>query len=307
VAVVQPYLGPLFFPGVRVICSIPHTSGIERGIGFAGRVSPAPPQLARVISFNNLPLVTSMKPAFVALSLLAFVSSASTSAAQTKPAPLSQAAATAQPPRPIQALYSFKTENAPGYIAALDKFMTACGKGLTLSLFANSFDSSDQATHTAIFNFTDPKQFDTLVQTQNCPGSAIFFSTVGELGDRVNSTMGMVVMAGGDATKDQAFRVVQMTMKTTDEAAYLAAFQDWIKASPPVSSYGLVRIIGGSNADFTHYAYFGNKSVTEIAVGLASQPGPNAAFQKFTKKADSLRTTFSTLIVSRVKDYNAPQ
>jgi hypothetical protein len=243
-----------------------------------------------------------MKPNSIALALLAFAACASSSTAQTaRPAPAAQA------PRPIQALYSFKTENAPAYVAALDKFMTACGKGLTLSLFDNSFDSSDEATHTAIFSFADPRQFDTLVQTQNCPGSAPFFSAVGGLGDRVNSTMGMVVMAGGDPAKDQTFRVIQMKMKGTDEATYVAAFEEFLKASPPAASYGLVRIIGGSNADYTHYAYLGNKSIADIAYGLASQPGPSAATQKFNKKVDSLRTVFATLMVSRVKDYNAAQ
>jgi hypothetical protein len=240
-----------------------------------------------------------MKPNSIALALLAFAACASSSTAQTaRPAPAAQA------PRPIQALYSFKTENAPAYVAALDKFMTACGKGLTLSLFANSFDSADAATHTAVFTFADPRQFDTLAQTQNCSGSAPFFSAVGELGDRVNSTMGVVIITGGDAAKDQAFRVIQMKIKSTDEAVYVAAFEEWTKASPPAGSYGLVRMIGGSTADYTHYAYLGNKSVAEIAFGLASQTGPNAATQKFTKKVDSLRTTSSTLIVSRVKDYN---
>ncbi len=195
---------------------------------------------------------------------------------------------------PVALFFGISTDNGSAVVEAWDQYMSSdCAKGFPgqITIMNEFFNGDYPATHTVIMNFPDAKAWEASFASYQCTEWGTLLQSTGAISSNISQSLGVGVLQKGDQIEDLAYTIVQMTI--TDESAYTEAFDDWmsaqIKAGQKISSYGLVRIVGGRHESTgTHFAYIGVKSNADL---IGNSLGNDAKLlQKFQGKVDGIRT-----------------
>ena len=209
--------------------------------------------------------------------------------------------------RPFSVFIGFSTDNPAAVVGAWDTFMASdCGKSHPgqISIMNEFFNGEYPATHTIVIGYPNQQAWAQGIANNRCLEWSELMRAVSSVTEPVFQSLGMGVLAGGDLTKDGAYTIVQMDLM--DEAKYAAAFEDWMKAQieagQKITSYGIVRTVGGSQGNLgTHFAYVGSANGLEQLDNAATSD--QKLMQKFRSKVSEIRTVKSVSINYVAKRY----
>ncbi|MDC0214610.1 hypothetical protein OAL14_07325 [Gammaproteobacteria bacterium] len=202
--------------------------------------------------------------------------------------------------RPFSVFIGISTDNPAAVVGAWDTFMESdCGKSHPgqVSIMNEFFNGENPATHTVVISYPNQNAWAQGIANNRCLEWSQLMRNVSTISEPVFQTLGMPVLAGGDLTKDRAYTIVQMDV--SDEAKYASAFEGWIKAQieagQKISSYGIVRTVGGSEGNVgTHFAYIGTANGLDQLDNAATSD--QKLMQKFRSKVSNIRTVKSVSI-----------
>ena len=188
------------------------------------------------------------------------------------------------------AYYQFETSDAAAIVPAMRAFSASeCRKNMPaqIRLMSEHFNGDDDATHTVIYGFASPQDMQTSYQVQgSCPEFASLWSVISKHTTPTAQSLGMNIVGGGDPTKDSVYQIWQM--KITDEKKYVKAYtklmSDMEKAGLVRGAWGLVRFAGGSNRDYTHFAFSGSP---DLATHVT--PQDQTLYMKFSQAVAGAR------------------
>ena len=191
----------------------------------------------------------------------------------------------------FSAIFQLETSDEASVAAALTNFAQSdCRKSMPTSIriMAESFNGDEDITHSVIWSFPDADAVATSFATfASCRAWADTWAVLSQQADYKSNQLFKTLVAGGDYTQDGAYNVWQMSI--SDEATYVAAYEKLmaaqIKEGRLNGGYGLWRVQGGANSEFTHIAFAGAKDLS----ALLSNTNPSKAFLDFQKKVAGIR------------------
>jgi hypothetical protein len=202
------------------------------------------------------------------------------------------------------AVFQLETSDAASVAGALTKFAQSdCRKNMPTSIriMAESFNGDEDISHSVIWSFPDADAVQTsFAAFASCREWADAWAVLSQQADYKSNQLFKTLLAGGDYTQDGAYTIWQMSI--SDEAAYVAAYEklmaSQIKEGILNGGYGLWRVQGGANSNFTHMAFAGAKDMAT----LLSNTNPSRAFLDFQKKVAGIRKIHRQNIVTVVTD-----
>ena len=200
--------------------------------------------------------------------------------------------------KPFSVFIGISTDNQSAMVGAWDTFMASeCGQSLPgqVSIMNEFFNGDHPSTHTLVIGYPNQQAWAQGLTNNRCVEWSQLMRSTSTLGKPEWQNLGMSVLSGGDLSKDGAYTIYQMNI--TDEGKYAAAFEDLIKglmkAGQKITSYGLVRIVGGAQSDVgTHFAYVGAANGLDQLDNVANSD--EKSLQKFRSKVSSIRTVNRT-------------
>lgn len=165
---------------------------------------------------------------------------------------------------PVENVIGLTVTNPGAFVTSMDAlFASGAMDGYELSLWANSFDGSNPATHTIVARFEDYAAHDRLTaQRIEHPGWAQFGLAVRDL-STVSSTA-MIIERLAEGSMEPGHRAaVAFSVSVSDPAAYAAALSRMLDATDNPGSTRLVEIrFGGEGA--THAVVTSAPSLAEL-------------------------------------------
>ena len=209
--------------------------------------------------------------------------------------------------KPFSVFIGFSTDNPSAMVGAWDTFMASkCGQSLPgqVSIMNEFFNGDHPSTHTIILSYPNQQAWAQGMVNNRCLEWSQLMRSVSTLGEPEWQNLGMSVLAGGDLSKDGAYTIYQMNV--SDEAKYSSAFEDLmkglIKSGQKITSYGLVRTVGGAQIDVgTHFAYVGAANGLDQLDNAANTD--EKVLQRFRSKVTGIRTVNRTNINYVAKRY----
>mgnify|MGYP002061551199 FL=1 len=206
----------------------------------------------------------------------------------------------------ITGIFSFSTNNPAGVVASLSEFAeTDCRKKapVNIRLMADNWNGTESNTHSVLMTFASAEDMlSTFASFQQCePWQKLMASS------SANSTphseyLVRPLVAGGDTTKDAMYMIWQMRVE--NEPAYVEAWtqlmESQVETGDVTGAYGLWRVVGGAESDYTHLAYAGAPNPLDI---LSSSLQPTEAVQKFYMEVGEIRTVTRQVMNTVVGDF----
>ena len=191
----------------------------------------------------------------------------------------------------FSAIFQLETSDDASVVGALTNFAQSdCRKNMPTSIriMAESFNGDEDISHSVIWSFPDADAVATsFAAFASCREWADAWAVLSQQADYKSNQLFKTLLAGGDYTQDGAYTIWQMSI--SDEAAYVAAYEklmvSQIKEGILNGGYGLWRVQGGANSDFTHMAFAGAKDMAT----LLSNTNPSKAFLDFQKTVAGIR------------------
>ena len=116
----------------------------------------------------------------------------------------------------------------------------------------------------------------------SCPEFARLWSVISKHTTPTSQSLGMLLASGGDPTKDSVYQIWQM--RISDEAKYVAEYKKMQAARDEAGQingvWGLVRLMAGSNEEYTHFAFQGSPDLSTHVTPVAD----NSIYMKFAQK-----------------------
>ena len=187
--------------------------------------------------------------------------------------------------------YQFKTDDAEALVPAMQAYSASkCRKNVPaqIRLMAEHFNGDGEATHTVIYGVASPTDLQKTFQVQgSCPEFARLWSVISKHTTPTSQSLGMLLASGGDPTKDGVYQIWQM--RISDEAKYVAEYKKMQAARDEAGQinggWGLVRLMAGSNEDYTHFAFQGSPDLSTHVTPVAD----NSIYMKFSQKVSDIR------------------
>jgi hypothetical protein len=210
---------------------------------------------------------------------------------------------------PFYAFYHFAAPDPGAVVAAMDKFWASdCGKqfpadsGLQQEVFNGGYASTHFIINT-FQNAADQQKAAEILST--CPSAIAFLGDMTAAGvEPVSQYIGMAPIDENDWGQDSVFTKYDIIVEPQNQAAFAAAFAKMTKAlskNTDIRSYGLGGI-GYGQDKFTHWAWFGARSVVEMD-HINAQISGHPAVAEFYKTVGSLRTLVNSSLIQNVKNY----
>lgn len=187
--------------------------------------------------------------------------------------------------------YQFKTNDAEALVPAWQAYSKSeCRQRVPaqIRLMSEHFNGDDEATHTMIYGFSSPADMQKTFQVQgSCREWARLWSVISKHTTATSQSLGMLVSAGGDPTKDQVYQIWQM--RISDEAKYIKEYNKMQaarqKAGQINGAWGLVRFTAGINEDITHFAFQGSPDLATHVTPVTD----NSIYMKFSQEVSDIR------------------
>ena len=144
---------------------------------------------------------------------------------------------------PVENVIGLTVTNPGAFVASMDRlFESGAMEGYELSLWANSFDGTNPATHTIVGRFEDYEAYDRLTaQRIQHPGWAQFGLAVRDLSNIASSAMIVERLAQGSVEPDHRAGAA-FSVSVSDPAAYAAALSRMLDATDGPGSTRLVEV-----------------------------------------------------------------
>ena len=164
-----------------------------------------------------------------------------------------------------------------------------------------SFNGTDETTHSVIWNFADAAGMtSTFAGLRECRAWADTFNALSNNVEWQSQQLLRTLATGGDYTKDTAYIVWQTNV--SDEAAYVKAYKKLMAAQTKNGlvngAWGLWRVQGGATSEVTHIAFAGAANLET----LLANSNPSKAFLTFQKEVAGLRTVHTQNINTVLAD-----
>ena len=151
---------------------------------------------------------------------------------------------------PVENVIGLNVTSPGAFVTSMDRlFESGAMDGYELSLWANSFDGTNPATHTIVARFEDYEAHDRLTaQRMEHPAWAQFGLAVRDLSTVKSTAMIVERLADGSMEPDHR-AAVAFSVSVSDPAAYAAALSRMLDATDSPGSTRLVEIrFGGEGA-----------------------------------------------------------
>lgn len=206
----------------------------------------------------------------------------------------------------FSAVFQFSTAEQASVVAAMSTFaQSECRKSLptAIRVISETWNGNDAPTHSVIFNFIDAKSMtETFGKMRQCRAAGDLTAVLKEHTQPVSQLLFRTLHAGGDPMKDTDYIIWQA--RVTDEATFGAAYKKLmdaqVKSGLVPGAYGLWRVQGGADSNFTHMAVVGAKDLETL---LAEADGtPSKAYAEFIKTVAGISTVYRMNINSVLAD-----
>ncbi len=210
---------------------------------------------------------------------------------------------------PYYAFYHFSATNPAGVVAAMDKFWDSeCGQKYPADAALNEevFNGGYRSTHFIINTFRNAKEQQEAAEIlRSCPSAIEFLNEMtaaGVVPD--NQYIGLAPVDENDWGQDSVFSKWDLLVEPQDQSEYAAAFAEMtssLSKDTDIRSYGL-GTIGYGRDKFTHWVWFGARSVVEMDK-INSQIAAHPAVVEFNSSVGSMRRVVNTTQVQTLKSY----
>lgn len=201
---------------------------------------------------------------------------------------------------PVENVIGLNVASPGAFVTSMDRlFESGAMDGYELSLWANSFDGTNPATHTIVARFEDYDAHDRLAaQRTEHPAWAQFALAVRDLSTVKSTAMIVERLAEGSMEPDHR-AAVAFSVSVSDPAAYAAALSRMLDATEGPGSTRLVEVrFGGEGA--THAVVTSAPSLA-ILMEWTDELFASDAYRRFAADVAPIRDVLTVSNYSLVK------